>query len=323
MLEQRLKKRYKHLKKWAAKQGISCFRLYEKDIPEYPCTVDWYDGDVVVWMKRRTRDEDDDMVQNHVEDVVSQIAWGLERKPSQIFVKERYRQKRNEQGRDQYQREAMEVYTKEVAEQGLKFFVNLSDYLDTGLFIDHRVARSWVRDMAKGLDVLNLFAYTGSFSVYANDGGARSVTTVDMSKTYCQWAEHNLNINGFECDELNTVEVADCLQWLAQAKKERKTFDLIICDPPTFSNSKKMREASFSVDRDYPWLLADMCKLLRKGGKILFSNNSRSFEFDAERCPKGYFAREVSKQSVPQDFRNDRIHRSWWIEEKRTAEPSS
>ena len=312
MLEQRLKKRLKHLKKWAQRQNITCFRLYEKDIPEYPCVVDWYDGDVVVWIYRRKKDETAEDAEAHAEDIVAQIQWGLERNKKQIFVKERYRQK-GEEGREQYEKFGSDQYYKIVQEQGLSFEVNLSDYLDTGLFLDHRPARTWVREQCKGLSVLNLFAYTGSFSVYALDGGASSVTTIDLSNTYGQWTEKNMEINGFLPTKNNLVIQADCLAWLKQAKQEENAYDLIICDPPTFSNSKKMTDASFVIDRDYPWLLADMIKILAPGGKILFSNNSRGFKLDETKLPSGFMARDVSKSSIPQDFRNERIHQAWWI----------
>jgi 23S rRNA G2069 N7-methylase RlmK/C1962 C5-methylase RlmI len=249
----------------------------------------------------------------HVEDTIGHIQWGLEIKPSNVHVKERYRQK-NEEGREQYEKWAEEKKFKTVMENGLKFEVNLSDYLDTGLFMDHRPARQWIKTEAKGQRVLNLFAYTGSFSIYALAGEARQVTSVDLSNTYTQWTEGNAELNGFHQDKRLECICADVLQWLNEQKQSKvEPYDLIICDPPTFSNSKKMNSSSFVVDRDYPWLLSDMSKILSPEGKIFFSNNSRGFQLDDERLPKGFIAKNVTKSSIPQDFRNPKIHQAWWI----------
>ena len=190
--------------------------------------------------------------------------------------------------------------------------MNLSDFLDTGLFLDHRVARNWVRGSCKELRVLNLFAYTGSFSVYALAGGASRVTTVDMSKTYLDWASRNVALNeGLDASNHEIVQ-SDCLAWLGESLKKGEQYDLIICDPPTFSNSKRMKESSFSIDRDYRWLLADLTRLLQPEGRLFFSNNSRSFKLDKEQIPASLLMKEVSSSSVPEDFRNRKIHRSWW-----------
>jgi 23S rRNA (cytosine1962-C5)-methyltransferase len=313
MLGSRLKKRFKHLNKWARRSGIQCFRVYEKDIPEFPLTVDWYNGEAVVWLMKRTRDDTPEAEEAHRNICIAQILEGLELEPEQLFIKERHRQK-GEEGRLQYGKTGQMNRVKVVEEQGLKFEVNLSDFLDTGLFLDHRNARQWVRDMSNGMRVLNLFAYTGSFSVYALAGNAEKVCTVDMSNTYCDWTRRNMQINGYQESALNEVIASDCLSWLRQANKERRLFDLIICDPPTFSNSKRMEEASFSIDRDCPYLLHDCSKLLAPQGKIFFSNNSKSFKWEDRFCPKGLEAREMTEKSVPEDFRNRSIHRSWWLQ---------
>jgi 23S rRNA (cytosine1962-C5)-methyltransferase len=312
MLAPRLKKRFKHLQKWARRTGNPCFRVYEKDIPEFPLIVDWYNGDAVAWLMKRTRDDTPEAEEIHRQNAIQQILEGLELDPSQLFIKERHRQK-GEEGRAQYEKNDQLNYVRVIEEQGLKFEVNLSDFLDTGLFLDHRIARSWLRDIASGYRILNLFAYTGSFSVYAMAGKAEKVTTVDMSNTYCDWTRRNMKLNGFKENEFNEIIATDCLAWLKQAKSEGRLYDIIICDPPTFSNSKRMEEASFSIDRDYPYLLHDCAKLLAPQGKIFFSNNSRSFKWHEDQCPKGMVSKEMTSTSVPEDFRNKNIHRSWWL----------
>jgi 23S rRNA G2069 N7-methylase RlmK/C1962 C5-methylase RlmI len=317
LLAARLKKRIKHLRKWAKRMKLSCYRLYEKDIPEFPCIIDWYDGEVVIWLYRRKKDESQAQQQAFDDLVISEVQLGLAIKDDQISVKRRYRQSDHDGKRQQYQKIDQSDASKIVQENGLKFKVNLRDFLDTGLFLDHRNARSWVRELSSGLKVLNLFAYTGSFSVYATAGGARSVTSVDLSKTYSQWTEENLNLNHSDtiCDQ--RIISADVIAWLKQAHLEKDHYDLIVCDPPTFSNSKKMKEASFVVDRDHPWLLADIAKILKPEGRCFFSTNSRQFKLDEQKLSTAFDnIEEVSQLSVPEDFRNKRIHQSWWLHKK-------
>ena len=313
MLAPRLKKRFKHFQKWSRRTGNPCFRLYEKDIPEFPLIVDWYSGEAVAWLMKRTRDDTLELEEQHRQNAIEQILEGLELRKNQLFVKERHRQK-DEEGRAQYEKAGQAQQVRIVEEQGLKFEVNLSDYLDTGLFLDHRNARQWLRHLSQGKRVLNLFSYTGSFSIYALAGGADKVTSVDMSNTYSDWTRRNMKINGHKEGEFNEILTEDCLAWLKQAKKEGRLYDIIVCDPPTFSNSKKMDEASLVIDRDYPYLLHDCSKLCAEKGKIFFSNNSRSFKWDEASVPKGFTAKEMSETSVPEDFRNRSIHRSWWLE---------
>lgn len=309
MLGARLKKRQRHLRKWSRRENVLCYRLYEKDIPEFPCIVDWYQGEAVVWVFRRTRDESESQVQGFVDRVIAEVMEGLELKRDQVHLKERFRQKRDGE-KQQYEKFGGEKSHRVVEERDLLFEVNLRDFLDTGLFLDHRVARQWVREKAMGKRVLNLFAYTGSFSTYALKGGATAVTTVDMSRTYTEWAQRNLRLNGLD-ESRHTLVMADCIEWLEQNKGLR--YDLIVCDPPTFSNSKRMRDASFSIDRDHPQLIRRLIRMLNQGGELFFSNNSRSFEWDESGLLEGFQAREMSKTSVPEDFRNRKIHRSWWI----------
>ena len=306
MLANRLQKRFRHLRKWASRNDISCYRLYERDIPEYPLIVDWYDGEAVVWLYTRNNDDDE----TWHEDALSQIQDALELTPRQIFVKTRAKQRGLQQ---QYERFGEQEHVKLVQEQGLTFEVNLSDYLDTGLFLDHRQTRAMVRDEAAGKRVLNLFAYTGSFTVYATAGEAKATTTVDMSKNYCDWAERNLQHNGFHPGKQHRFIAQDCWQFLAE---EKRSYDLIVCDPPTFSNSKRMARSSFSVDRDHPELIQACLARLASGGTLIFSTNSRGFKLDKAALPRGFTAQELTPQTIPEDFRNDKIHRCWRIEKR-------
>ena len=310
MLANRLRKRQKHLRKWARRQDITCYRLYERDIPEYPCIVDWYDGEVVVWLYERTKDETAVQQTEFRNHTLAEVRAGLDLEPAQIFVKERAVQS----GLDtQYEKYGRNQHIRVIQEHAINFEVNLSDYLDTGLFLDHRPMRQWVRDNVQDKRFLNLFAYTASFTVYALAGGARKTVTVDLSKTYCQWAERNLKHNGFYPNKRHKVLAEDCLQYLKDAAKRGEKFDLIVCDPPTFSNSKKMEVSSFSVDRDQVDLLQACGRLLAPNGQIIFSNNSRSFKLDEAALGKTFTIKDVTKQSIPEDFRNGRIHQCWLL----------
>lgn len=308
MLANRLRKRQRHLRKWAQKNDITCYRLYERDIPEYPAIVDWYDGEAVVWLYTRKRDETKAEQNAWRQHTLKQIQEGLDIPPEKLYVKERGQQK----GLDvQYERLGQAEQIRLVQEQGLTFEVNLSDYLDTGLFLDHRQTRALVREMAAGLRFLNLFAYTGSFTVYACHGRATATTTVDLSQTYCDWAARNLAHNGFLTGPAQQIIQADCLQFLQEAARRRDRFDLIVCDPPTFSNSKRMKAGSFVIDRDYPGLLAACVAILAPQGSLIFSTNSRGFKFDPATLPPQMSGEEISQKTVPEDFRNRQIHRCW------------
>jgi 23S rRNA (cytosine1962-C5)-methyltransferase len=196
-----------------------------------------------------------------------------------------------------------------VEEHGLRFEVNLSDYVDTGLFLDHRPTRKRVGEEALGRRVLNLFAYTGAFTVHARAGRAAATTTVDLSNTYLDWAARNLQLNGFALDAAHRFDKADCLHWLETAPARGERYDLIVCDPPTFSNSKAM-DRTFRVDQDHPWLLGQCAKLLNPGGALYFSTNFRGFELSVDKI-RGLRCEDLSATSVPEDFRNRRIHRCW------------
>ncbi|MBE2198599.1 MAG: class I SAM-dependent methyltransferase [Anaerolinea sp.] len=313
MLANRLRKRQRHLRKWAVRHDVTCYRLYARDIPEYPLILDWYDGDVVVWLYERKRDETDAEADAFRDHVLGEIAAGLDITAARIFVKERARQR----GAAQYERFAQQGYTRLVAEQGLRFEVNLSDYLDTGLFLDHRQTRALVRQQADGKRVLNLFAYTGSFTCYALDGRAAATTSVDMSKTYCDWIARNLAHNGFTVNRQQRIIAQDCFQFLHEAAQRREQYDLIVCDPPTFSNSKRMQRGSFDVTRDHAELIRHCARLLAPDGALYFSANAHRFKLDTAVLPH-LAIEEITAQTIPEDFRNQRSHQCWRIQRRAT-----
>ncbi|EIC84776.1 bifunctional 23S rRNA (guanine(2069)-N(7))-methyltransferase RlmK/23S rRNA (guanine(2445)-N(2))-methyltransferase RlmL [Serratia sp. M24T3] len=302
----RLRKNVKKLEKWAKQQGIECYRLYDADLPEYNVAVDRYGSKVVVQEYAPPKTVDAQKARQRLFDVINATLSVLDISSSQLVLKTRERQK----GTSQYEKLAQKGEFLQVEEFNAKFWVNLTDYLDTGLFLDHRIARKMLGEMSDGKDFLNLFAYTGTASVHAGLGGARSTTTVDMSRTYLEWAEKNLRVNGLTGRQHRLIQ-ADCLSWLANADEQ---FDLIFIDPPTFSNSKRMAE-SFDVQRDHLALMKDLKRILRRNGTIMFSNNKRGFQMDAEGLSKlGLSAKEITGQTLSQDFaRNRQIHNCWLI----------
>lgn len=310
MLANRLRKRQRHLRKWARRTELTCYRLYERDIPEYPLIVDWYDGEAVAWLYDRTRDETPAQAAEWRAHTLDEIEAGLDLPRSKIYVKERQIQ----HGDAQYERVQQSEQVRIIAEQGLRFEVNLSDYLDTGLFLDHRITRDMVRQQSKGRRVLNLFAYTGTFTCYAMDGGARATTTVDLSATYCDWARRNLAHNGFAESTQHRVVQADCLAYLKEASERDERYDVIVCDPPTFSNSKRMDAGSFAVNRDHPALIRACLRLLIPDGQLFFSTNSRRFTLDEKALPSNLHVENITPKTIPEDFRNDKIHQCWLME---------
>ena len=296
-LGNRIKKRMKHLSKWARREDIHAFRVYERDIPEYPFILDWYDGAAVLYVRPGKRPVEDEQIG----EALAQVAGALEIPEDLIFVKFRTRQR----GFSQYERSGELGVERVVTEHGLKFLVNLSDYLDTGLFLDHRPCRAMVRDMARDKTVLNLFAYTGSFSVAAAAGGARSVTTVDMSNTYIAWAGRNAELNA-QPEERHEYIQADALEFV---RDTRRGWDIIIADPPTFSSSKRMK-GTWDVQRDHTWLLGQCLKALNPGGTLLFSTNLRTFTMhDPLYCD----IEDISARTLPPDFRDTRIRHTFLL----------
>ncbi|MBS9438619.1 bifunctional 23S rRNA (guanine(2069)-N(7))-methyltransferase RlmK/23S rRNA (guanine(2445)-N(2))-methyltransferase RlmL [Photorhabdus noenieputensis] len=302
----RLRKNEKKLTHWAKQQGINCYRLYDADLPEYNVAVDRYADKVVIQEYAPPKSVDANKARQRLFDVISATMQVLGLSSNQLVLKTRQRQK----GKSQYERMAEKREFFLVNEYDAKFWVNLTDYLDTGLFLDHRIARKMLGEMSEGKDFLNLFAYTGSATVHAGLGGARSTTTVDMSRTYLEWAERNLQANGLTGRQHRLIQ-ADCLAWLARANEQ---FDLIFIDPPTFSNSKRMEDA-FDVQRDHIILLKQLKRLLRRGGTLMFSNNKRGFKMDFVELEKvGLVAKEITSKTQSQDFaRNRQIHNCWLL----------
>ncbi|KHS90821.1 bifunctional 23S rRNA (guanine(2069)-N(7))-methyltransferase RlmK/23S rRNA (guanine(2445)-N(2))-methyltransferase RlmL [Pectobacterium brasiliense] len=302
----RLRKNLRKLEKWAKQQGVECYRIYDADLPEYNVAVDRYGSWVVVQEYAPPKTIDAQKARQRLFDVINATLSVLELPSNRLVLKTRERQK----GKNQYEKLAQKGDFLLMEEFGAKLWVNLTDYLDTGLFLDHRIARKMLGEMSRGKDFLNLFAYTGTASVHAGLGGARSTTTVDMSRTYLEWAEKNLRVNGLTGRQHRLIQ-ADCLSWLHNANEQ---FDVIFIDPPTFSNSKRMEE-SFDVQRDHLALMKDLKRLLRRGGTIMFSNNKRGFQMDtAGLTALGLNAKEITAQTQSQDFaRNRQIHNCWLL----------
>ena len=302
----RLQKNIKKIEKWAKQQGLDAYRLYDADLPEYNVAVDRYGDHIVVQEYAAPKNIDENKARQRLLDAVTATLQVTGIETNKLILKVRQKQK----GTNQYEKLANKGEYFYVNEYGAQLWVNLTDYLDTGLFLDHRLTRKMVGEMAKGKDFLNLFAYTGSATVHAALGGAKSTTTVDMSNTYLNWAEQNLILNDIEGKQHKLIQ-ADCLQWLEKCDRQ---FDLIFVDPPTFSNSKRM-EDSWDVQRDHIKLMRNLKRILRPNGTIVFSNNKRGFKMDFEALDElGLSAVEISAKTLPLDFeRNKQIHNCWIV----------
>jgi 23S rRNA (cytosine1962-C5)-methyltransferase len=303
----RLAKRFKHLSKWARRQGIEAFRVYDRDIPEIPLAIDWYAG----WLHaaeydrphERTEIEHEVWLDRMLEAAAAELAVP----PGRSFLKARRRQR----GQSQYQKVGEQRAVLDVREGDLTFEVNLSDYLDTGLFLDHRVTRSLVRTEAEGKRMLNLFAYTGSFSVYAAAGGARETVSVDLSNTYLDWTRTNLARNRFtDAGRHRTVRDEARAFLLHRARRGEPPFDLVVVDPPTFSRSAKSEQA-WDVEQDHAELLGLVADNLSPGGVVYFSTNFRRFHLATDRITDRFTIREITARTLPEDFRDRRPHRAW------------
>ena len=302
----RLQKNIKKIEKWAKQQGLDAYRLYDADLPEYNLAVDRYADHIVVQEYAAPKNIGENKARQRLLDAMNAtlIVTGIE--TNKLILKVRQKQK----GTNQYEKLANKGEYFYVNEYGAKLWVNLTDYLDTGLFLDHRLTRKMLGEMAQGKDFLNLFAYTGSATVHAALGKAKSTTTVDMSNTYLNWAEQNLLLNDIEGKQHKLIQ-ADCLQWLEKCDRQ---FDLIFVDPPTFSNSKRM-EDSWDVQRDHIKLMTNLKRILRPNGTIVFSNNKRGFKMDFAKLEElGLSAVEISHKTLPLDFeRNKQIHNCWLV----------
>jgi 23S rRNA (guanine2445-N2)-methyltransferase / 23S rRNA (guanine2069-N7)-methyltransferase len=306
MVKNRIEKNFRHLRKIAARENTECWRVYDADLPEYAAAIDIYGEHLHIQEYQAPASVDENLARTRWRELVRAAAEALGAPRERIALKQRARGK----GGEKYGRMDERGEFLEVGEGGLKFLVNLHDYLDTGLFLDHRPLRTRVRELARGKRFLNLFCYTGSVSVYAAAGGAAETVSVDLSQTYLDWAMRNFALNGMDLDRHRLVR-EDAVEFL-QSRSAR--YDLIFVDPPTFSNSKRAED--FDVQRDHARMLNLCGERLLPGGTILFSNNFRRFKLD-EAALAGFDIREISAQTIPFDFaRHARIHRAWELRRK-------
>lgn len=304
MFQNRLAKVYKHRSKQAKRMHISCYRLYDKDLPEFPVSIDVYGEKVCLSEYRAKHHLTEEEHMDWLNGTAAVIADVLQVEDEHIYTKER---RRKTDRLSQYQKINEEKEFFEVEENGLKFLVNLSDYLDTGLFLDHRITRKMVMDEARGKKVLNLFAYTGSFSIYAAAGKAEEVVTVDLSNTYIDWAKKNFEANFLVDHKKYRFEVADVKQYLQTLTPG--TFDLVIMDPPTFSNSKKMKDF-LDIQKDHVELINQTFRAMKPGGVLYFSNNATKFELNKEAIHASVIS-DITKATTPFDFEG-KLRRWCW-----------
>jgi 23S rRNA (guanine2445-N2)-methyltransferase / 23S rRNA (guanine2069-N7)-methyltransferase len=318
MFANRLRKNLQRLDPWAERERIDCYRVYDADMPEYAFAIDLYGQGareltgpgarhVYVQEYAPPRTVDQESARERRREVLAVLPEVLAVPISHVHSRVRKPQK----GSEQYEKRDTQAERHAVQEGGLKFWVNFRDYLDTGLFLDHRIVRASLREWAKDADFLNLFCYTGSATVYAAAGGARSTTSVDLSNTYLDWAHENLLLNGFGGAH-HELYRADCLQWLEEQEPKGPGFDLIFLDPPTFSNSKRMAGV-LDVQRDHVGMIRRSLKLLRPSGRLVFSTNYTRFKLDAEALAD-LGVEDISAQTIPKDFeRHARIHRCFSV----------
>lgn len=297
ILKNCIRNNYKHLRKWAKRTNTDCFRIYDRDIKEYPLAIDIYAGRFCVQYFSYDRDQDEPDT-SEVDEILTSLFGDCD-----IYSRSRIRRRKLEQ----YEKRGDDKEFFTILEHGVKFAINLKDYLDTGLFLDHRMTRQLVALESKGKRLLNLFSYTCSFSVHAAVCGAAYTKSVDMSNTYCSWGRDNFELNNLSAGS-NKIVRDDCMKFL---EHESEKYDIIVIDPPTISRSKRMDEM-FDVQRDYTRLIAQALRLLEKGGVIYFSTNYRKFTFQEEFF-SNCMVEEVSDKTLPQDFNRKSIHRCWKI----------
>lgn len=309
-LKNRIIKNYKKLKSYIQKNKVEAYRLYSKDIPEYPYLIDIYENHAVIYEQGKKLTDEDlgkrDSHQNDIENVLTEIA-GI---PSEFqHFKIREKQKGNQQYRP-LDPKSTDFFP--INESPFKFLINLERYLDTGLFLDHRPLRQYLLQNAKEKKVLNLFCYTGSLSVAAAMGGG-TVTSIDMSNTYLEWAYENFLLNNID-PKKHIFYQADVLKELNVRKEKKEIYDLILLDPPSFSNSKRMEE-DLDIERDHPILIRDCMSLLAQDGMLIFSTNKRKFELHRI-INDHYKVKEISQWTIPLDFHQTNIHRAFTIERR-------
>jgi len=314
MFANRIAKNLKRLRSWSQREGISCYRLYDADMPEYAFAVDTYtviepqQQWLCVQEYAAPAEIEAEAVRRRRAEVLASLPEATGVAPERVRV--RTTRRRTRRG-EQYQKADEQGQFHVVMEAGLKFYVNFEDYLDTGLFLDHRLTRARLRAAARGARFLNLFGYTGTATVYAAAGGAAATTTVDLSRTYLEWAQRNLALNGLAGASHAFVQ-ADCRAWLEQAAHAAARYELVFLDPPTFSNSKRM-EGVLDIERDHAQLIDACVRLLAPGGLLLFSTNAQRFRLD-EALQARCAIRDISAATLPQDFaRNPRVHRCYEV----------
>ena len=305
MVANRIRKNMRHLKSWVAREGISAYRIYDADLPEYAAAIDKYGDAISISEYRAPKTIPEETARARFEELKAAVASVFDSKEIHLHLKLREQKK----GSSQYEKRGTDGEFFAVIEGGLKFLINLTDYLDSGLFLDHRLTRQLVRERSRNARVLNLFSYTGAFSVYAAAGGAREVVSVDLSPTYTRWAQDNFRINGIDLKRHVFIE-GDVIEFVQTLDRD---FDVIICDPPTFSNSKRT-DSDFDVQRDHAWLLETLAEHLAPGGTMYFSTNFRRFVPDPDTFD-ALGAVELTPRSIPPDFaRSPKIHRCWRID---------
>lgn len=320
----RFRKVAKERMKWARRNDVLCFRLYDADLPDYAVAIDLYGGAgrssgerfVHISEYEAPSSVDAERAQRRYRDVLAIVPAVLGIDASHVFSKTRRRDKGGGQYRDMRGRSRV-AWT---GESGYVFEIDLGGYLDTGIFLDHRMTRELVGSMAEGARFLNLFAYTGTATVHAAGGGAASTVTVDLSQTYLSWAERNMKLNGFSGRNHRFVR-SDVVRWITEERASKRRYDLIFVDPPTFSNSKAMGKDTWSVQRDHAELLIGVSRLLARGGKAVFSCNLRSFKPDTETLERyGVRLTDITADTIPEDFaRNPKIHRCYLVERIETS----
>ena len=322
----RLRKVVKERRKWARREGVSCYRVYDADLPDYAVAIDVYEGAeaargktfVHVAEYQAPSSVDPMVARRRFDDVLALVPVILGVRPDHVFSKVREKSK----GGEQYRNAGRRSYVAHTSEGGRVFEIDLAGYLDTGIFLDHRVTRLMVGGMAQGTRFLNLFAYTGTATVHAAAGGARETTTVDLSQTYLDWAQRNMALNGYTGAQ-HAFERSDVMDWIRDARRSGRLFDLIFVDPPTFSNSKAMGKRTWDVQRDHVELLVGVSRLLAKGGTAVFSCNLRNFKPDVEELERlGVELEDITARTIPHDFeRNPKIHKCYLVRRvRKTAE---
>jgi 23S rRNA (guanine2445-N2)-methyltransferase / 23S rRNA (guanine2069-N7)-methyltransferase len=314
MFANRVVKNRKQLSKWVKQENIQCYRIYDADMPEYAVAIDIYHDWLHVQEYAAPKTVDAEKAQRRLEEVMLALPQALQIPEARIVLKQR----RQQTGKDQYQTHDEKGEYIQVEEGGCKLLVNLNDYLDTGLFLDHRPVRQKIQHLAQGKRFLNLFCYTGTATMHAVQGGAHNSLSVDMSATYLSWGKKNLALNGFS-DQVHQFEQHDCMEFIKHHKGE---YDLIFLDPPTFSNSKKMIGV-LDVQRDHAWMIHRVMDLLSEDGLLIFSTNYRRFEVD-DKVLQHNHVEDISDQTLDKDFsRNKKIHRCWEIRKYKPEVPSN